>query len=117
MLFNSPLSAEKANQLIKLLDLNSDCRILDVGCGNGEFLIRVIEATGAHGLGIDIDTRSISAAQKNANGRIPARSYEFRTADIQQITLAKTVLTWQFVLAQPMLLAVGGPPIPMLFNH
>jgi ubiquinone/menaquinone biosynthesis C-methylase UbiE len=87
MLFNSPLSLEKADQLINLLGLSSDGRILDVGCGNGEFLIRVMEATGAHGLGIDIDHESILAAQQNANGRIPDNTYEFRTADIQEISL------------------------------
>jgi SAM-dependent methyltransferase len=84
MLFNSPLSPEKADRLIQLLDLSPDGRILDAGCGDGEFLIRVIEATGAHGLGIDIDEVAIADARKKAAGRIPNTAYEFRTADLQQ---------------------------------
>lgn len=86
-MFNSPLSVEKAERLIQLLGLPANGRILDVGCGNGEFLIRVIEATGGHGLGIDLAPEIIVAAQTRANGRISPNSCEFRTADIQQESL------------------------------
>ncbi|MFZ0546240.1 MAG: class I SAM-dependent methyltransferase [Candidatus Promineifilaceae bacterium] len=88
MLFNSPLSSEKANQIIQLLDISQNGRILDIGCGTGEFLIRAVEATGANGLGIDMDGDAVSAAQENAAGRLPDGSYEFQTADIQAASLS-----------------------------
>ena len=56
MLFNNPLSSVKANQFIQLLDISPNGRILDIGCGDGEFLIQVIEAWGARGLGSAIDS-------------------------------------------------------------
>jgi SAM-dependent methyltransferase len=84
MVFNSAVSLEKADRIIQLFDLAPTGRILDVGCGNGEFLIRTIEAAGGQGLGIDLDPKIISAAQENANGRIPVTAFEFRTAEIQQ---------------------------------
>ena len=84
MLFNAPLSNEKADQLIQLLALPQDGQVLDVGCGRGEFLIRLIEATGARGLGIDREQSLISAARASAADRIPAASLEFRGADMQQ---------------------------------
>jgi ubiquinone/menaquinone biosynthesis C-methylase UbiE len=87
MLFNSPISPEKADRIIQLLDISNDDRVLDVGCGNGEFLIRLIEATAAHGLGIDINSELISAARKNAASRISNTSCEFRMADIQKEAL------------------------------
>lgn len=84
MVFNSPISSDKADRLIQLLDISNDDHALDVGCGSGEFLIRLIEATAAHGLGIDINPELISAARQKASSRIPAASYEFRVADIKK---------------------------------
>lgn len=87
MIFNSPISSDKADRLIQLLDISNDGRVLDVGCGSGEFLIRLIEATAVHGLGIDVNSVLISAARQTASSRIPAASYEFRVADIAQESL------------------------------
>jgi SAM-dependent methyltransferase len=87
MLFNSPLSTEKAERIIRILDVPTNGRILDIGCGNGEFLIRVIEETRAYGLGVDIDSAAVSAARENAASRLSDSLYEFRTADIQVVTL------------------------------
>jgi ubiquinone/menaquinone biosynthesis C-methylase UbiE len=84
MLFNSPLSVEKADRIIQLLELPESGRVLDVGCGAGEFLLRVIERTGAQGLGVDVNDESIEAARERAAGRIDKGKVEFRTADIQE---------------------------------
>ena len=88
MLFNNPLSAEKADRIIQLLDVSPGDDVLDVGCGYGEFLIRVLEACGARGLGIDSDADAIAAARKNADGRVASSLLELRTADIRQVSLA-----------------------------
>lgn len=82
-LFNNPISSEKVDRLVSVLDMPSNARALDAGCGRGEFLIRVVEATGANGIGIDLDPACIAAARKSAAGRIAAESYEFREGDIQ----------------------------------
>jgi ubiquinone/menaquinone biosynthesis C-methylase UbiE len=89
MFFNSPLSLEKADRLIGLFDLPPNGRILDVGCGSGEFLIRTIEAAGGQGLGVDLDPEAISTARDKTGSRIPDNSCEFRTADIQQASLPR----------------------------
>ncbi len=83
MKFNTPLSSDKADRLIRLLDLGCDGRVLDAGCGRGEFLIRVIEQTGASGQGIDIGPGLIALARSNAAGRVPAQSCEFRECDAE----------------------------------
>lgn len=82
MLFNSPLSADKADRLVALLDLTKDDRVLDVGCGKGELLIRILEATRASGLGIDNNHEVIAAAKQNAAARLDHARYEFRCADV-----------------------------------
>lgn len=89
MLFNSPLSFEKADRLIDVLELSAVDRVLDVGCGTGEFLVRLIDATGASGVGIDIDPTLIDEAQQKAGARLPENvSLEFRKADIKEESLA-----------------------------
>ena len=87
MLFNNPISSEKANRIIQLLDVFADSNVLDVGCGHGEFLIRVIKASDARGLGIDVDEEAVAAAQEKAASRIPDAVCEFRTADIREVPL------------------------------
>jgi cyclopropane fatty-acyl-phospholipid synthase-like methyltransferase len=72
MLFNSPLSVGKANHLIQQLHLRPGSRVLDVGCGDGEFLVRVAERYGAEGLGLDLDGAAIERARKNAGQRAGA---------------------------------------------
>jgi SAM-dependent methyltransferase len=82
-LFNSPLSIEKAERLVSVLDVPENARALDAGCGRGEFLIRVIESTKVRGLGIDRDATCIAAAMESASRRIPGPLYEFREAEIE----------------------------------
>ncbi len=84
LLFNSPLSPSKAHQLIQTLGLSPQQRVLDVGCGQGEFLLRLVEATGAWGLGIDLNQDAIQKAQLAAKTRTPGGSPEFRAADMQK---------------------------------
>src|SRR5262245_51443140 len=83
MLFNNPLSSERANQLVRLLRLTQEDRVLDAGCGSGEFLIRAVESSGATGLGIDKDRACISAARAQARARGVAGRCEFLCADIR----------------------------------
>jgi ubiquinone/menaquinone biosynthesis C-methylase UbiE len=83
LLFNNPISSEKADRLISVLGVPANACALDAGCGLGEFLIRVVELTGANGIGIDSDSACIHSARENAAGRITEESYEFREGDIQ----------------------------------
>lgn len=87
MIFNSPLSPQKADQIIDRLALSPGDRVLDVGCGNGEFLIRLVERKGILGLGVDPDADTIDQAKGAASRRIPEASCEFRAARIQDTLL------------------------------
>lgn len=89
MLFNSPISIRKADQIIDALMLSERDRALDVGCGTGEFLIRIVERNkNVRGLGVDQRWELISAARKAASGRVAEESCEFKEADIQSLSLA-----------------------------
>ena len=65
-MFNCPLSLEKADRLVEILALTDRPRVVDVGCGTGEFLIRVVERYGGHGIGIDPDGDALAECRGRA---------------------------------------------------
>ena len=87
MQFNNPLSSEKADRIIHALGVCDGARVIEAGCGRGEFLIRVIEASRACGLGIDVDATAIAAARDSAARRIPDARVEFRASDMRDEAL------------------------------
>ncbi|MEM7799822.1 MAG: class I SAM-dependent methyltransferase [Chloroflexota bacterium] len=87
MPFNCPLSLEKAARLIDAMALTDKNRVLDAGCGRGEFLIRLIEATNARGLGIDIDADLIRAAEIEAAKRLSPDTIGFLAEDVKNASL------------------------------
>jgi cyclopropane fatty-acyl-phospholipid synthase-like methyltransferase len=68
--FNAPLSDDRAARLISSLHPLTDARVLDLGCGWGELLLRLLatEPT-AHGTGVDNDDEAIARARGNATAR------------------------------------------------
>ncbi|MEM7312665.1 MAG: methyltransferase domain-containing protein [Planctomycetota bacterium] len=83
MLFNSPIGPIKADMLIELLSLSATDRVIDVGCGTGEFLIRIGERYGASGVGVDIDGNSLELARSAAAERGCGDRIQFIDTKIQ----------------------------------
>jgi cyclopropane fatty-acyl-phospholipid synthase-like methyltransferase len=46
--FKNPTGSDKADRLIRLLELAPGTRALDAGCGSGEFLIGVVMGFGLY---------------------------------------------------------------------
>jgi len=88
MSFNCPLSKSKAAELIGLLDLPPDSRVIDVGCGSGEFLIGVVEQYAVRGVGVDITTTTLEEARSLAATRVPDSQMEFLEVDIRTLDAA-----------------------------
>ncbi|MBN1541026.1 class I SAM-dependent methyltransferase [candidate division KSB1 bacterium] len=62
---------------MKLLRLPNDSQVVDIACGKGEFLIRLAEAFGARGMGIDISPFHIADAKKKLEVRAPNAGITF----------------------------------------
>jgi SAM-dependent methyltransferase len=65
--FHGPLSEARAERLVSRLARNSPATILDLGCGWGELLLRILEAVpGAVGTGIDLSAADLGRGEGNA---------------------------------------------------
>ncbi|MFB7513606.1 SAM-dependent methyltransferase [Streptomyces sp. NPDC056144] len=68
--FHGPLSEARAARMIGRLAAARPADVLDIGCGWGELLLRVLEnAPDAKGVGIDINTEDLARGRALADGR------------------------------------------------
>jgi cyclopropane fatty-acyl-phospholipid synthase-like methyltransferase len=75
--FHNPLDVSRIDEAIDRLDLGPRDRVLDVGCGPGELLVRIAERTGAGGLGVDTSPIVIEQARRRAAARTRGADLEF----------------------------------------
>lgn len=77
----NPTSEEKLARLVGLLRLPTNAQVVDIACGKGEFLIRLAEAYGARGTGIDISPFHIADAKRRLQARAPSAGITFTQMD------------------------------------
>ncbi|WP_306337058.1 cyclopropane-fatty-acyl-phospholipid synthase family protein [Streptomyces sp. KL118A] len=74
--FHGPLSEARAQRLVERLAASGPRTVLDLGCGWGELLLRVLEAVpGATGIGVDIKGEDLgrgraAAKERGLDGRV-----------------------------------------------
>jgi len=73
----NPMYGYKLDKLLKLLDLKPGSRVLDIGCGKGEVLIRLAEMYGISGIGIDASPYFIKDCRQKKEARVPSADIEF----------------------------------------
>lgn len=78
MLLWNPLPRDEALRIADGLEIGAAARVLDVGCGRAELLIRILERTGASGVGIDDWPHAIASARAAAAGRVPPGRLDLR---------------------------------------
>ncbi|WP_020496804.1 SAM-dependent methyltransferase [Sciscionella marina] len=83
MLWNTPLSEQHASVLLGELDPHDGQRIVDLGCGWGELLLRALELAGprTHGVGIETEPAHLDRARELAESRDLGAQLEFHTGD------------------------------------
>ncbi|WP_031013775.1 methyltransferase [Streptomyces sp. NRRL F-5727] len=68
--FHGPLSEERAESLVRRIADAGPADVLDIGCGWGELLLRVLDAVpGAKGIGIDINAEDLARGRALAAER------------------------------------------------
>lgn len=79
--WNNPISQERMSRYLRAIPLRPEQRVIDIGCGCGEVLIRVAEQSGAAGLGIDQSPEFIAEARRRESKRVDPARVEFVVAD------------------------------------
>jgi SAM-dependent methyltransferase len=74
----NPLPQAATLALIDSLDVPPTGRVLDVGCGRAELLIRLLARTGASGVGVDPWPHAMTLARAAAAGRVDHFRLELR---------------------------------------
>src|SRR5262245_3538036 len=83
----SPISDEKLNRVVDLLDLPPGARVLDVGCGKGELLLRVVERWDAHGIGVDPNRAFLDVARSHADTRVGPKAIQWLETEMSAATI------------------------------
>ena len=82
----SPLSDTAVETLLQRVASRDPRRILDVGCGSAQWLVRLLElAPAATGVGVDLSTDATTAAVALAESRGVSDRVEIRCQDASQI--------------------------------
>jgi SAM-dependent methyltransferase len=77
----NPTSEAKLVHLVRLLDLPKGAGVVDIACGKGEFLIRLVEEYEVRGLGVDISPYCIEDCKKKAADRLSMPNVKFSQMD------------------------------------
>jgi len=77
----NPMNEEKFERLCRLLRLKQGARVLDVGCGKGEFLVRLAEVYDVSGVGVDISPYCIRDCLEKHRNRVPNSDIKFIEID------------------------------------
>jgi SAM-dependent methyltransferase len=68
--FHGPLSETRAARVVARLARNQPRTVLDIGCGWGELMLRILEAVpGATGVGLDLHEPDLARGRDNARSR------------------------------------------------
>ncbi|WP_313800338.1 methyltransferase domain-containing protein [Cytobacillus sp.] len=79
--FSNPISEGKMMKILEMLPLNSHGKVIDIGSGKCELIIRLIEKYHVTATGIELYEGAIKEASRNAKGRIPDDRIEFIVED------------------------------------
>ncbi len=85
--FCSPLSVAKVDQVLSMLELKREARVLDVGCGKGEMLVRLCERLGVRGVGVDLNPDFIRDARTRAHARAGDSSLVFHEKPVSEVVV------------------------------
>jgi SAM-dependent methyltransferase len=77
----NPVDETRLEHLYDLLELKPNATVIDIGCGKGEMLIRLVEKYDIRGLGIDKSPYCVREAEKRKRQRIPRVDLKFLEMD------------------------------------
>jgi SAM-dependent methyltransferase len=104
--FLTPLSGAKVDQVLSMLELPLGARVLDLGCGKGEMLVRLASRCAARGVGVDLNPVMLAEARARATSRVPDAGLVFHEAAAAEFDTVPG--SWDAVLCVGASEAFGG---------
>lgn len=80
-LIMNAMRSTKLDRFCKVLDLRPGSSVLDVGCGKGEFLVRLNELYSISGVGVDKSPYCVRDCEDNKKQRVPDADLSFLLMD------------------------------------
>jgi trans-aconitate methyltransferase len=80
----NPVNEDRLEHLYDLMQLKRAARVVDVGCGKGEMLIRLAEKCHVKGVGVDKSPYCIREAAESKRKRVPRADLKFLEMDGSQ---------------------------------
>lgn len=77
----NPLSSAALDEMIGLLELSPGARVLDIACGKGELLFRLVERYDVRGVGVDLSPPFVRELRERAAARLPGTAIELLEMD------------------------------------
>jgi len=77
----NPMSIDKLDGLFSLLNLKPGSKVMDIACGKGEFLIRLVELFNIYGIGVDISPYFLKDCKEKKNERVSNSDIKFIEMD------------------------------------
>jgi SAM-dependent methyltransferase len=85
-LFCNPLSEAKVDELVALLALTDEARVLDIACGKAEFLVRTVKRWDCRAVGVDLSPHFAADARAKVEAAGLPPSIEIVEADGSEYT-------------------------------
>ncbi len=104
--FLTPLSGAKVDQVLSMLELPTGARVLDLGCGKGEMLVRLATRWAVRGVGVDLNPVLLAEARARAAAHVPQAGLVFHEAAAAEFETVPG--TWDAVLCVDASEAFGG---------
>lgn len=81
----NPIASPKLDEVVALLELNPGARVVDIGSGRGEVLMRVAETYEVEATGVDVSLSAVEQARRRTAGRGGRSEVRFVHADAATI--------------------------------
>lgn len=79
--FSNPINEAKIMKMVHMISLKPQDKVIDIGAGKCELLIRLVEKYSVSGTANELYGGAIEEAKKNANNRIPEDSIKYIVDD------------------------------------
>lgn len=106
--FYNPINETKVERILNFVNLNQLDKVIDVGSGKCEILIRLIEKYNIIGTGIELYEGFVKEAQKNAANRIDDKNLILVNEDAKEFLSKNTDLLFDMGICIGATHALGG---------